>query len=65
LSILKRRKQLEVSGIPSTDAGKDARAAMEHRKYEAERTKKLILKEIIDGIQVQMAGGGSIWRHAS
>ncbi|HEC0305505.1 TPA: hypothetical protein R1R18_005085, partial [Citrobacter freundii] len=51
---------LEVSGIPSTDAGKDARAAMEHRKYEAERTKKLILKEIIDGIQVQMAGGSEV-----
>ncbi|EKG0036811.1 BREX system P-loop protein BrxC [Vibrio cholerae] len=51
---------LEVSGIPSTDAGKDARSAMEHRKYEAERTKKLILKEIIDGIQVQMAGGSEV-----
>lgn len=51
---------LEVSGIPSTDAGKDARAAMEHRKYEAERTKKLILIEIIEGIQVQMAGGSEV-----
>ncbi|AMF98506.1 BREX system P-loop protein BrxC [Vibrio harveyi] len=51
---------LEVSGIPSTDAGKDARSAMEHRKYEAERTKKLIIKEIVDGIQVQMAGGSEV-----
>lgn len=51
---------LEVSGIPATDAGKDARAAMEHRKYEAERLKKLILKEIADSIRVQMAGGSEV-----
>ncbi|ABK48051.1 conserved hypothetical protein [Shewanella sp. ANA-3] len=51
---------LDVSGLPATDAGKDAKAAMEHRKYEAERTKKLILKEIFDGIMVQLAGGSEV-----
>lgn len=51
---------LEVSGVPSTDAGKDAKAAMDHRQKDADRTKKLILKEIFESIQVQLAGGAEV-----
>ena len=51
---------LEVSGMPTTDAGKDARAAMAHRQKSAEDSKRGILKEIFDGIQVQLAGGAEV-----
>jgi hypothetical protein len=51
---------LEVRGVATTDAGKDARAAMEHRLKEAERTKKAYLKDIFDQIQVKLAGGADV-----
>ncbi len=51
---------LDVSGIPNTDAGKEARAAMDHRQHDAESTKKQILKEIFGAIQVQLAGGAEV-----
>lgn len=51
---------LEIGGVPATDAGKDAQAAMEHRRNDADRTKKLILKEIFDAILVQLAGGSEV-----
>ncbi|MCT8982653.1 BREX system P-loop protein BrxC [Shewanella algae] len=51
---------LELGGVPATDAGKDAQGAMEHRRNDADRTKKLILKEIFDAILVQLAGGSEV-----
>lgn len=51
---------LDVSGMPATDAGKDARAAMMHRQKAAEDSKKIILKELFEAIQVQLAGGAEV-----
>ena len=51
---------LDVRGTAKTDAGKEACAAMEYRFREAERTKKTLLKEIFDRIQVKLAGGQEI-----
>lgn len=51
---------LEVRGVASTDAGKEARAAMEYRVIEAERTKNAILKDIFAQIQVKLAGGADV-----
>ena len=48
---------LEVRGAPTTDAGKEARSAMEHRLKEAERSKRSYLKNIFDQIQIKLAGG--------
>ncbi|WML91012.1 BREX system P-loop protein BrxC [Thiothrix lacustris] len=51
---------LEVRGVPGTDAGKEARSAMEHRLKEAERSKKAYLKDIFAQIQVKLAGGADV-----
>ncbi|MBE0507394.1 MAG: BREX system P-loop protein BrxC [Marinospirillum sp.] len=51
---------LEKRGIPNTDAGKDARTAMETRHRDAQKQVETLLKEIFDGIQVLQAGGQEI-----
>lgn len=51
---------LDVRGVANTDAGKEARAAMEYRLREAERTKKTILSELFSQIQVKLAGGADV-----
>ncbi|MFT5758585.1 MAG: hypothetical protein ACI9LM_003331 [Alteromonadaceae bacterium] len=51
---------IDVRGTAKTDAGKEAYAAMEYRFKEADRTKKAILKQIFDQIQVKLAGGQEI-----
>ena len=51
---------LDISGMPATDAGKDARAAMMHQQKAAEDSKKVILKELFEAIQVQLAGGAEV-----
>lgn len=51
---------LEVRGRATTDAGKDARQAMETRLSSAENTKKRLLNEIFESIQVRMAGGQEV-----
>lgn len=48
---------IEVRGVPTTDAGKEARSAMDHRLKEAERSKRAYLKDIFDQIQIKLAGG--------
>lgn len=51
---------IDVRGTAKTDAGKEAYAAMEYRFKEADRTKKAILKDIFDQIQVKLAGGQEV-----
>lgn len=50
----------DVRGPAITDAGKEARHAMEYRLAEAERTKNAILKDIFAQIQVKLAGGADV-----
>jgi hypothetical protein len=51
---------IDVRGTAKTDAGKEAYAAMEYRFKEADRSKKTILKQIFDQIQVKLAGGQEV-----
>lgn len=51
---------LEKRGIPNTDAGKDARSAMETLHRDAQRQVQTLLREIFDGIKVLQAGGNEI-----
>ena len=51
---------LSLRGIPNTDAGKDARSAMETRKRDAEKHVETLLKEILDGVMVWQAGGADV-----
>lgn len=51
---------LEVRGSATTEAGKDAKQAMETRLQSAERTKNALLKEIFGSIQVRLAGGQEV-----
>jgi len=48
---------LELRGVPSTEAGTDARKAMETRLRDADKQVELLLKEILAGVQVLQAGG--------
>lgn len=48
---------LELRGVPSTEAGTDARKAMETRLRDADKQVELLLKEILSGVQVLQAGG--------
>lgn len=48
---------LELRGVPSTEAGTDARKAMETRLRDADKQVELLLKEIFSGVQVLQAGG--------
>jgi len=51
---------LEQRGIPNTDAGKDARTAMDTRHREAQKQVQALLREIFDGVQVLQAGGNEV-----
>ena len=51
---------LGIRGIPNTDAGKDARTAMETRFRDAKKQVETLLKEILDGGQVLQAGGSEV-----
>lgn len=51
---------LEKRGIPNTDAGKDARIAMETRFGDAKKQVQTLLREIYDGVQVLQAGGNEV-----
>ena len=48
---------LEIRGNANTEAGRDARAAMENSNNVAQRKRKSLLKEIFANIQVKLAGG--------
>ncbi|WP_423679680.1 BREX system P-loop protein BrxC [Undibacterium sp. WLHG33] len=48
---------LEVRGNANTEAGRDARSAMENSRNTAERKLNNLLKEIYGNIQVKLAGG--------
>jgi len=54
------RATLDKRGIPNTDAGKDARTAMETRHRDAEKQVQALLREIFDGVQVLQAGGNEV-----
>lgn len=51
---------LEKRGIPNTDAGIDARSAMETRYRDAQKQVETLLREIFDGVQVLQAGGHEV-----
>jgi hypothetical protein len=51
---------LDKRGIPNTDAGKDARSAMETRYRDAQKQVQTLLREIFDGVQVLQAGGNEV-----
>lgn len=51
---------LQKRGIPNTDAGKDARTAMETRYRDAQKQVQTLLKEIFDGVMVLQAGGNEV-----
>lgn len=51
---------LEKRGIPNTDAGIDARSAMETRYRDAQKQVQTLLREIFDGVQVLQAGGNEV-----
>lgn len=51
---------LDKRGIPNTDAGKDARSAMETRYRDAQKQVHTLLREIFEGVQVLQAGGNEV-----
>jgi hypothetical protein len=51
---------MDIRGIPSGAEGKDARAAMETRKQDAEKSKARLLDEIFEGVRVFISGGSEI-----
>ncbi len=51
---------LQIRGVANTEAGSDARKAMENQKNAADRKIKLLLTEIYGGIQVKLAGGADV-----
>lgn len=51
---------LELRGNATTEAGRDARSAMENSKNTAQRKLDLLLKEIFSNIQVKLAGGSDV-----
>jgi len=51
---------IQGQGLPSTDAGKEAKAAMESTRGRAEETAKAILREAVEGAQVLVAGGAEV-----
>ncbi|WP_290525967.1 BREX system P-loop protein BrxC [Alcanivorax sp.] len=51
---------LDKRGIPNTDAGKDARTAMETRYRDAQKQVQTLLREIFEGIQVLQSGGNEV-----
>ncbi|WP_019935798.1 BREX system P-loop protein BrxC [Oceanimonas smirnovii] len=51
---------LSTKGTPKTEAGRDAKAAMEHRMTVAQGRIDAINKDIFNGIQIKMAGGSDV-----
>ncbi|HBO2840674.1 hypothetical protein IPC1288_08730 [Pseudomonas aeruginosa] len=51
---------LSLRGMPNTEAGKDARKAMETRQRDAQKQVDQLLKEILSGVQVLQAGGAEV-----
>ncbi len=51
---------IQSQGVPSTDAGKEAKAAMESSHAHAEDAAKAILREAIEKAQVLVAGGAEV-----
>ncbi|MGD9659783.1 MAG: BREX system P-loop protein BrxC [Porticoccaceae bacterium] len=51
---------LDKRGIPNTDAGKDARSAMDTRYRDAQKQVQALLREIFEGVQVLQAGGNEV-----
>lgn len=51
---------LELRGVANTEAGSDARKAMENQKNAADRKIKQLLTEVYSGIQVKLAGGADV-----
>lgn len=51
---------LQKRGIPNTDAGKDARTAMETRYRDAKKQVEALLREIFDGVLVLQSGGSEV-----
>lgn len=51
---------LEIRGVASTEAGSDARKAMENRKNAADRKLSQLLKDIFGAIQVKLSGGADV-----
>ena len=51
---------MDIRGIPSGTEGKDARAAMETRKQDAEKSKARLLDEIFEGARVFISGGSEV-----
>ena len=51
---------MDIRGVPSAVEGKDARAAMETRKQEAEKSKGRLLDEIFEGVRVFISGGSEV-----
>ena len=47
-------------GTPKTEAGRDAKAAMEHRMSIAKQRIDSIQREILAGIQIKLAGGSDV-----
>jgi hypothetical protein len=59
-SLKAAEETLNIKGTPTTPEGLEARAAIETRKTVAETKLKGIVKEVIDGTRVFMAGGNEI-----
>lgn len=51
---------IQQQGVPTTDGGKDAKAAMESKRDSAEANAKLILKEAVDAARALVAGGAEV-----
>lgn len=51
---------MDIRGISSRTEGKDARAAMETKKHDAEKSKNKLLDEVFDGVRVFISGGSEI-----
>jgi hypothetical protein len=51
---------IQSQGVPTTDAGKEAKAAMESTHARAEETAKAILHEAVEKAQILVAGGAEV-----
>src|SRR5207247_2106821 len=59
-SLKAAEETLNIKGTPTTPEGLEARAAIETRKTVAETKLKSIVKEVVNGTRVFMAGGNEI-----
>ena len=51
---------LQRQGVPTTDSGKEAKAAMQSRLERAEQTAKAILRDAVSKAQLLLAGGAEV-----